>query len=235
MKKLIVVVNDLERSGKSTLARAISHHLKNTDVPHLFVTSNEMDMSDTFAGEFWDLEEQIELSQLIAAIDSHKAVVVDVHSGAARNWGEFCESEDLENLLAELDCEMTLVMPNTRTERCNEEIFDLTEIFTDTADYIVAHLPGDPRTEVKWKTSAAEKALRYLGAADLEIPALSDELKTALDNAGLDIVEALNSPSSLPRFAEIQMTQWLDKVGQRLARANEYLIPEEQGTFALEY
>jgi len=189
MKKLIVVVNDLERSGKSTLARAISHHLKNSDVPHLFVTSNEMDMSDTFAGEFWDLEEQIEVSQLIAAIDSHKAVVV----------------------------------------------FDLTEIFTDTADYVVAHLPGDPRTEVKWKASAAEKALRYLGAAELEIPALSEELKTALDNAGLDIVEALNSPASLPRFAEIQMTQWLDKVGQRLVRANEYLIPEELGTFALEY
>ena len=55
MKKLIVVVNDLERSGKSSTARAISHHLTNLEVKHLLVTSDEMDMTDTFPGEFWDL------------------------------------------------------------------------------------------------------------------------------------------------------------------------------------
>ncbi|MBL9156891.1 MAG: hypothetical protein JNJ70_05455 [Verrucomicrobiales bacterium] len=235
MKKLIVVVNDLERSGKSTVARTLSHHLKSEEVKHLLVTSNEMDMTDSFPGEFWDLEDQFEVSQLIAAVDRHDAVVVDVHSGAARNWGDLFESEDLENLLAEIDAEMVLVIPNTRTERCNEEICDLTEIFSDQANYVIVHLPGEKRSEMKWKGSPAEKAIRYLGASDIELPGISDDLQTALDNADLDLSEALNKPSALPRFAEVQVTQWLERASSCLMAGNEHLIPDSSGTVALDY
>jgi hypothetical protein len=235
MKKLIVVVNDLERSGKSALARTLSHHLKSQEIKHLLVTSNEMDMTDSFPGEFWDLEDQFDVSQLIGAIDSHSAVILDVHSGGARNWGDFFEAEDLENLLAELDAEMTLVIPDTRSERCNEEICDLTEIFADQADYVIAHLPGDSRNEVKWKGSLADKAIRYLGAGTVDIPGISDDLRTALDNAGIDFTEALNNPSELPRFAEVQLTQWIDRASSCLSAGNEYLIPDSVSTVALDY
>jgi len=235
MKKLIVVVNDLERSGKSALARTLSHHLKSQEIKHLLVTSNEMDMTDSFPGEFWDLEDQFDVSQLIGAIDSHSAVILDVHSGGARNWGDFFEAEDLENLLAELDAETTLIIPDTRSERCNEEICDLTEIFADQADYVVAHLPGDPRNEVKWKGSLADKAIRYIGAGTVDIPGISDDLRTALNNAGIDFAEALNNPSALPRFAEVQLSQWLERASSCLDVANEYLIPDSVSTVALDY
>ncbi len=235
MKKLIVVVNDLERSGKSALARTLSHHLKSKDIKHLLVTSNEMDMTDSFPGEFWDLEDQFDVSQLIAAIDSNSAVILDVHSGGARNWGDFFEAEDLENLLAELDAEMTVVIPDTRSERCNEEICDLTEIFADQADYLIAHLPGDSKNEIKWKGSLADKAIRYIGATDVEIPGLSDDLRTALENADIEFVEALNDPSALPRFAEVQLSQWIERASASLAAGNEYLIPDSVGSVALDY
>jgi hypothetical protein len=193
-----------------------------------------MDMTDSFPGEFWDLEDQFDVSQLIAAVDRHDAVIVDVHTGAARNWGDLFESEDLENLLAEIDAEMVLVIPNTRTERCNEEICDLTEIFSDQANYVIVHLPGEKR-EMKWKASPAEKAIRYLGASDIELPGLSDELRTALENAGLELSEALNKPSALPRFAEVQVTQWLERASSCLMAGNEHLIPDSSGTVALDY
>lgn len=235
MKKLIVVVNDLERSGKSTLARTLAHHLKAEDIKHLLVTSNEMDMTDSFPGEFWDLEDQFEVSQLISAIDRHEAVVVDVHTGAARNWGDLFESEDLENLLAEIDAEMTLVIPNNRSERCNEEICDLAEIFADQANYVIVHLPGDGRNELKWKGSPAEKAIRYLGATNVEFPAISDELVTALENADLELPEALNKPSALPRFAEVQVSQWIERASESLSVGNEHLIPDGSGSVALDF
>lgn len=235
MKKLIVVVNDLERSGKSALARTLSHHLKSQEIKHLLVTSNEMDMTDSFPGEFWDLEDQFDVSQLIGAIDSFSAVILDVHTGGARNWGDFFEAEDLENLLAELDAEMTLVIPDTRSERCNEEICDLTEIFADQADYVIAHLPGDPRNEVKWKGSLADKAIRYLGAGTVDIPGISDDLRTALDNAGMEFTEALNNPTELPRFAEVQLSQWLERASSCLSGGNEYLIPDSVSSVALDY
>lgn len=235
MKKLIVVVNDLERSGKSALARAISHHLKSEEVKHLLVTSNEMDMTDSFPGDFWDLEDQFEVSQLIAAIDRHDAVVLDVRTGAARNWADLFEAEDLENLLAELDAEMTLVIPDSRSERCNEEISDLAEIFADQADYVVAHLPGDKPNAVKWKGSPAEKALRYLGATEIEFPGIPEEFGTVLANGGIELAEALNNPATLPRFAEVQATQWLERAGSALSAADGRLVPDAAGSVALDY
>ncbi len=235
MKKLIVVVNDLERSGTSSVARAISHHLKAQERKHLLVTSNEMDMSETFEGEFWDLEDQFEVSQLIAAIDGYEAIVVDVHTGAARNWGEICEEHELENLLAELDAEMTMVLPYNQSERCNEEICDLAEIFADQADYVIAHLPGDGRNEVKWKNSPADKALRYLGASTVDMPEISDDFKTALESAEVDLATALNNPKGLPRFAEVQVSQWLEKASDALEDGSDYLIPDEVGAVALDY
>ncbi|MEX2580091.1 MAG: hypothetical protein WD342_13620 [Verrucomicrobiales bacterium] len=235
MKKLIVVVNDLERSGNSSVARAISHHLKTQERKHLLVTSNEMDMTDSFEGEFWDLEDQFDPSLLIAAIDGYEAVVLDVHTGAARIWGDLCEEHELENLLAELDAEMTMILPNTQSERCNEEMCDLAEIFSDQADYVIAHLPGDERNEVKWKGSPAEKALKHLGASAVDVPGLSDDLKTAMENTEVDFAAALNDPSALPRFAEVQITQWLEKVSESLATASDYLVPDEVGTVALDY
>jgi len=234
MKKLIVVVNDLERSGKSTLARAIHHHLKEMETDPLLVSSNEMDMSESFDGEFWDLEDQFDVSQLIGALDGHDAIVADVHTGAARNWGEFCENTDLENLLAEIDAEMTLVVPNTQTERCNEEITDLAEIFADQADYIVAQRPGDEHA-ITWKGSPAEKALRHLGAAEVVMPPLSDELLTAMESSEIDLKEALNNPAELPRFAEVQVTQWLEQVSRALTAGQDYLLPEEGLAVALDY
>jgi len=235
MKKLIVVVNDLERSGKSSVARAITHHLSTLEVNHLAVTSNEMDMTDTFTGEFWDLEDQFDLSLMIGAIDNHDAIVLDVHTGAARVWGELCEEHDLENLLAELDTEMTLVVTDTRTERCNEEICDIAELFADQADYIIAHLPGDERTEMVWKGSLAAKALKYLGGTEVEIPAPSDDLKTGLSTAEVELAKALNNPAGLPRFTEVPLTQWLERTSVSLNNAREYLIPEEVGIVALDY
>ncbi len=234
MKKLIVVVNDLERSGKSALARAISHHLSEAETNHLLVTSNEMDMSDSFTGAFWDLEDQFDVSQLIGALDSYDAIVVDVHTGAARIWGEFCEAADLENLLAEIDTEMTVVIPNGQGERCNEEITDLAEIFADQADYVVAQMPGDERA-IQWKKSPAEKALRFLGAAEVALPAVSDGLKTAMESSEIDFKEALNQPSTLPRFAEVQVSQWLEEVSNALCAGQDYLVADNVVAVALDY
>ncbi len=237
MKKLIIVANDLESSGKSVLARAISSHLKNIEVSHQLITSNETDVTDTFEGDFWDLEDQFDSSVLIAAMDAHDAIVLDIHTGAARNWGEFCEEEEIENLLVELDAEMTVVIPANSSERSNNEIVDLAEIFTDSADYVVAHLPIEieERTRVEWAKSPADKSMRNLGAVNLEISDLSDELLTAIGSSNKDLVSALNQPSALPRFTEVQLSQWLESVSNSLDEASDYLIPEVMGAVVLDY
>lgn len=235
MKKLIVVVNDLEHSGKSTLTRAISHHLNQNEVKHLLITSDENDLGETYEGDFWDLEDQFDTDTLIQALENNEALVLDVHTGAARILGDICEEEELDNLLAELDVEMTLVIPNTGSERCNEEIVDLTDLFADSADYVIANLPIEDRGLVDWKGSDAAKATRFLGSTIIDIEHFSEDLKTALESTHSDLITALNKPEALPRFAEVQLCQWLENVSEVLNDAAEYIIPEAVAEVVLDY
>ena len=228
MKKLLVVLNDLEGSGKSTVARTLSHYLKENDVPHKLIISDEGDAEAGLEGEFWDIEDEIEMSHLIRVLDRHEVVIVDVASGAARNWGDFCESEELENVLAEMDVEMTLIIPEHLSERCHEEIIDLAEIFSDQADYVIAHLPLEARgsREEKWKGGAAAKAMNYLGALEISVPAINADLATALESSEKSLPEALCDMESLPRFLEVQVSEWQEQAVLACERAGDYLIPE---------
>ena len=235
MKRLVVVVNDLERSGKSSVARAVYHHLTNEcEIESLFVTSDEMHLTENFEGEFWDLDEDLTFSTVIDSLADHDAVVVDVHTGGARNWADFCESSELDNVLAELGAEMTLVVPDTGGMRCNEEICDITYLFDDQADYVIAHLPMADRDEVKWKGSDAEKATRSLGSINVDFPAISGDLETAIKSTDFSFFQALNQSDELPRFAEVQISQWLEEISERLDAASEY-IHADADELALEY
>ena len=60
-------------------------------------------------------------------------------------------------------------------------------------------------------------------------------MKTAIDNTDVDFAEALNNPSELPRFAEVQVTQWQESMFDVLTMAQDYLIPEGIASVALDY
>ena len=229
MKKLLVVLNDLEGSGKSTVARALSHYLAEGEVRHSLIISDERDAEAGLKGEFWDIEDEIEMSQLIRALDRNEVVVIDVASGAARNWAEFCDSEELDSVLSEMDVEMTVVIPEHRAERCHEEIVDLAELFSDQADYVIVHLPIDPKgsVEEKWKGGYAAKAVNYLGALEITLPGLGTDLETALESSGLSMGEAMGQMEALPRFLEVQVCDWQEKAILACERAEDYLMPEK--------
>ena len=235
MKRLIVVVNDLERSGKSSIARAVHHHLiSECEVESRLVTSDETNLTDEFEGDFWDLDEDLSLETVIDSIDENDAVIVDVHTGGARNWAVFCEKTEFESVLADLSTEMTLVVPNTGGIRCNEEISDLVDLFADSADYLIAHTAAADRDLVDWKGSDAQKATRNLNSIEVNFPNISSELETALSSAGRGMCEALTNLEALPRFAEIKISQWLEEVSTRLEDADEYIVAEG-AELALEY
>ena len=228
MKKLLVVLNDLEGSGKSTVARTLAHFLRENEIRHTLIFSDEGDAEGGLSGEFWDIEDEIEMSNLIRVLDRNDVVVVDVSSGAARNWADFSESEELDSVLSEMDVEMTILIPEHRSERCHEEIVDLADLFSDQADYVIAHLPIQPKgsVEEKWKGGYAAKAVNYLGALEVTLPAIGPDLATALESSGLSMGQALGQMEDLPRFLEVQVTEWREKASMAFDRATEYLMPD---------
>ena len=223
MKKLVVVANDLETSGKSTVARAIARHLGDQEIQYSFVTSDEQDVDDFFEGDYWDLNEEIELSELIHALDRNEAVILDVQSGMARVWADFCEEQELDILLSEMDVEMSLVIPTNASERSNEEVADLAQMFSDQADYVIAHtsMEAQGSREIAWKGSEAAKAVKYLGAMEINVPEVDSDLATALESSELELGSAIDRLTEIPRFLEVQVCQWLESCSEQLASADD--------------
>lgn len=230
MKKLILVLNDLEGCGKSALACSLSHWMRDREINHALVSSDDKVPDDHFYDTYWDLED-LEVSQVINTLDRHDAVIVDVATGSARAWADFCEAHEIDLLLSELDVDMTLVIPEHPSERCHEEIVDLAEIFTDQADYLIAHLPLSAKGcgTSKWKKGEAFKAVDYLGGQEINVPPLHAEFETALKSHGLTLAEALSDLSNLPRFVEITATQWLEVATKPFNKSEAYLLPESSG------
>ena len=71
MKKLIVVLNDLENSGKSSVSRALGCFLKENEITHKIITTDERDVDDHFNGDYWDFEDEMETSALVNTLDQH--------------------------------------------------------------------------------------------------------------------------------------------------------------------
>ncbi len=230
MKKLILVLNDLEGCGKSATACALSHWMRDREINHALVSSDDKATEDSFYTGYWDMED-LEVTQVISTLDRNDAVIVDVATGSARAWSDFCEAHEIDLLLSELDVDMTLLIPEHPGERCHDEIIDLAELFTDQADYIIAHLPIEPRGcgSAKWKKSQAAKAIDYLGGQEINLPVMTSELETALDSHGITLPEALCDLANLPRFVEITATQWLASAGKAFDKSVAYLVPEEAG------
>lgn len=228
MKKLIVVLNDLEQSGKTSVSRALSYYFQEKEVTHSIITTDESDVDDYFRGDYWDFEDELETSSLIHTMDRNDVVILDLHSGAARAWNEFCEENEIEAVLGEMDVEMTLLVPEHGSERCHEEVADLAEIFSDSADYIVAHLPIPARRSEpsKWRGSYAQKSMVYLGAHLMDIPEVTSELKTALASHDFTLPSAINKLEDLPRFVEVELMQWLEATSEAFDQCADYLIPE---------
>lgn len=230
MKKLITVVNDLEGSGKTSLASVLKHTYTEAGYDALLVTTDDADVDEQFEGDFWDFDD-VDLPVMIGALDNHEVVILDVASGSARNWAEICEEHELDTVLSEIDAEMTVVLPVHPSERNLNEVVDLLEIFADSADYVIANLPIEARrsVEVPWKGSQAAKACKYLGASEMTIPGISSELSTALSSHDLTLAQALRQLDNLPRFVEVEVMQWREAAQEIVASEEAYLFPEPAG------
>lgn len=228
MKKLIAVINDLEESGKSTFSYSFQHLLVNQEVKHLFITTDSRDMDDNFAGDYWDFDEQLEVSQLIMAIDRNDVVLLDVNSGSARTWAEFFTDNELETVLSEIDASMTLVIPCHNSEPCHTELVELAELFSDSADYVIPHfpLPAAGGTKQAWKGSYAAKVTDFLGALHFDMPEINKELATALESHGLSLSQSLCQLDQLPRFVEVAVMQWLEQIAKAINSTGEYVLPD---------
>ena len=224
MKKLILIQNDCSRSGKSTVAAAISNMLKQRGVGFNLCHTDEERMEDP---DFFDLVD-FDQSQIIELVDSEPVTVIDVATGTAEDLAEIFTKHELDDLLAELDVEITVVIPVVSTEESLEETVRLAETFADGADYVVAMTGKEEKrlAQEDWDASYAAKAMGYLGAIEVEIPAASSALVATLKEQQISMADASSNPGQLPGFAKTEIDGWYEACIANMAIAHDYLLGE---------
>lgn len=225
MKKLILVLNDLEGVGTTSCAQVIHALLRRKGhASTLVVTDPETD-TDTCGAEFLDLAEGITSSDIIGLLDRSGIAVLDVYSEGAAILGEFFQEEEIGTLLSEIEAELTVVVTANDEVEGFEGIVGVAEAFADDADWVVVRTPVAAELPGDLEGSEAGRALEYLGALHVDMPEVAADTLSALEETGMSLGEALGRRKELPRFVRHALQGWELAFCNELAEAEEFLMP----------
>ena len=227
MKKLVIAINSQKKSGKTTFTRVYREMLSRNGLDAINLHTSE---ADSVAGSLlWDVEEDHDEEFLLAHVESNDVVTIDVASNHVDALKDFLDNSSTYEALAELDAEITVIIPNQPDVDMSADIVELGEFFSDEADYIVLH--ASTVAEDHWKGSVAEKAMNYLGAVELELPELNAEFANQLENEHkISLSDGLVRRKELPRFLRDELHRWELSYTTVLEEAGELLIPSEKVT-----
>jgi hypothetical protein len=139
-------------------------------------------------------------------------------------------------LLAELEAELTVVLPVNRESEGFAGILELAETFSDDADYLVVHTPVKAELESEFERSEAARALEYLGAMEIEMPEIdAGLLKAVEEDAGMRLAAALGKRDQLPRGLRSKLHDWEVRFSGEFAEAEEFLMPGRGSATASPY
>lgn len=227
MKKLVIAINSQKKSGKTSFARVYGEIISRQGLDCVSLHTAMEDSSPKSL--FWDVEEDPDEEFLLAHVESNDVVVIDVASHQVEDFTNFLETSDTYEALAELDTEITVVIPNNPDVDMSADIVTIGEFFSDQADYVVLH--GVTVAEDRWTGSPAQKAMNYLGAIEIDVPELNAEFATQLEHDHrIGLADALGRRKELPRFLRDELHRWEMGYATNLEQATELLIPAEKVT-----
>ena len=236
MKKLILILNDLGGVGKTTCTQVLHEHLERKGVNHLLVATDP-DAEEALPGaESIDVGDGLSTSDVIEMLDRGGVVLLDVATGCAGALAEFCAEEEIGTLLAELETELTIVLPLNRELESFEPLVDVVETLADDADYVVVHTPTKAELQGHFDNSELSRALEHLGAIEVEMPTLeSGVLNKVEDEIGLPFALALGDRKQLPRYLRDSIHAWELDFCKDLAEANDFLLPGKASSTSSPY
>jgi len=235
MKKLIFVINDHAKVGKSSLSAALHGYLKDQNFKSHFVGivgNEELDTTGANYDETWNIIDDNNIDTMFGWLEKYEAVVCDVETGDSAALFDLYESEDLDVVLGELDVELTIVTPDVEEAECHQELLEIADFFSDNADYIVARIPLDEFSSSleAWEDSEACKVMDYMGAYVIEIPRLTDPVHDMLDHYEIAFPEALSmDQDDMEEELANAINKWSLKFEHEIAESADFLHPETPG------
>lgn len=224
MKKVIIISNNAEACGKTTLATVLCSLYQRRQINFkLIVTSPDQELP--IPTVLMDVEESFPAAELVDLIDHHEVVIIDTHTGGAERLVREFEKSRMDDVLEELEAELTVVIPVCQDSAVLRNAMELAESYARMAEFLVVHVPLAADVPESWSTSSARRILQRLGATEVTMPAVSDGIIDELDNLELDLPLALTQRQHLPRFVRHELLSWEVNFCENLRAADSLLMP----------
>ena len=224
MKKLIIIANDSDACGKTTLTALLSGYVQRKGMRHtIALTSQEQELPmDTM---LLDAEDGFEPGDLVDLVDKTDVVIVDAHTGSAEAFQKTFFRHRLDEALDEIECGVTVVLPVCDDAAVLHSAMEHARAWNKCAELIIVRLPLLADEHENYQGSPAQRYFNQLGAAEISLPAVNDTVLDEIDALDLDVPLALTQRQHLARFVRTELLAWEVTACELLRDAEELLIP----------
>lgn len=223
MKRLILIQNDAAGTGKSTLTQCLGRYLSQFGVPHQLATLVEQ--HDPLFESFALDAETLTCEKFIAFLEQSPLSILEIETGLGHFIGEFYQTHELENRLAELGIQLSIVIPVGAETDTFESVIRASEVYSDTAEYTIAHLVTSSYDDdtSSWDRSYAARVMDMFEAVELFMPEIGFQLEMELRALHIEITEALAEPAADELLGR-DFTNWLSRSMAQVDSARRYLF-----------
>src|SRR5689334_18585977 len=140
MKKLIVIANDADACGKTTLTALLSGFIQRKGMRHVVaLTSEEQELPlDTV---LLNAEDGFAPEELVDLVDHTDVIIVDVHTGNAEDFEKHFFRNRLDEALDEIECGVTVVLPVCDDAAVLHHATERARVWNKCAEVMIVKLP----------------------------------------------------------------------------------------------
>lgn len=222
MKKLILIQNDYPGTGKSTLALCFHRYLQQYGVIHQLLSLTE---EDSFSQEGTTALDASSLTPraFLAHVDASPLTILDVSTGLGEFFNKFYQGSEMSQILHEAGVAVSVVLPVTADRESFDSVTEAAEVFSDNAEYLIAHLVTScyDEDDKVWDTSYAARVMDMFEAVELHIPEITFQVELSTEHMSLDT--ALQIEDADERLGK-EYTKWHRRVMGQVDSARQYLF-----------
>lgn len=225
MKKLILVTNDAQSCGKTSVALALSEYLRKKQIKHCLVHTS-VDQELPCETELLNLEDGINPLEMVQLLGANDAVICDIHTENGQDFSSFFHKHGMEEVLMELNAELTIVLPICDDSEVHRQALLMAEAYTGMGEFVAVRASLLADVPESFGGSSTQKALKLLGATILAAPALAESALDLIDELELTLPLALTQRHLLPRFLTHQLLAWEVEWAEAFSSYPEHFLPQ---------
>lgn|GEM_PF-3258169 len=223
MKKLVLSLSDAPGTGRTTTCELVHGLWRHKALGHSRWHTSADQPGGPGRSAFVNLGTRLTEDEVIGWLDQASLVMLDVASGDAAAMVENFVRSDLPEMLAEMDCTVTLLSVLNGQARAEQSLLHLAGLLRDDAEYVVARRE---QASADWLLPSCQRAMHHLGAVEIELPELPAALTEAAAAEGPHGIEWMARQAGLPRVAQGWLRSWWLECDQRLEAAADLLWPD---------